>query len=101
MLKLPKNISVNESHSLREILEEGIEGNDPIEINMSEVEVADTSGVQLLVSAKATIEVAGKSVVFLGRNKVIEDAFKRIGITGTDFQSIIPSFNEQDDNYSR
>jgi len=80
-LKLEGNLTIYEVGALRENLLSALKDVNHLEIDMVEISECDTSGLQVLCSAKKTADKEGKRILLEGISKAIEDAMIKTGIT--------------------
>ena len=81
LLKPEGNLTIYEAGRLKELLMESFQGSDVLEIDLSEVKECDTSGLQVLCSAKKTADKEGKKVTLEGISKSVKDTMIITGIT--------------------
>jgi len=81
IIKLEGNLTVYEVGALKENLLSALKDVDLLEIDMADVRECDTSGLQILCSAKKTADQRSKRIVFPVIPKAIEDAMIKTGIT--------------------
>jgi len=81
VLKLEGNLSIYEAGSLRENFITSLKDVDLLEIDMTEVKECDTSGLQLLCSAKKAADQEDKQILLTGIPKAVEDAMNKTGTT--------------------
>jgi anti-sigma B factor antagonist len=80
-LKLEGNLSIYEASTLKEKLAGILTDADILEIDISEVMECDTSGLQILCSAKRTADRESKKIGLSLIPKTVQDAMIRTGIT--------------------
>lgn len=80
-LKLEGNLSIYEAVAIREKITEALKGGGILEINISDVVECDTSGLQLLCSAKKTADRENKKICLSIAPGAVQDAMTITGIT--------------------
>jgi len=80
-LKWEGNLTIYEAVALREKLNVSLEPADILEIDIGDVGECDTSGLQILCSAKKTADLNNKKVHIPMMSGPVQDAMIRTGIT--------------------
>ena len=78
ILKIEGSLSIYEAADLREELLANVIGD--LTLDLSEVDVCDTAGVQILVAAGKSADRAGKSFTAVGYSAGVKEAFGQVGL---------------------
>jgi anti-sigma B factor antagonist len=80
-IKLEGKLSIYDVGATRERLIAALKDADFLEIDMTEIQECDTSGLQIICSARKTAEHRGGHMIITGMSKVVEDIILKTGIT--------------------
>ncbi len=80
-LILEGNLSIYEACALRERVISSLRDAGTLELDLTDIRECDTSGLQILCSAKKTADKKGGRIVITGIPRVVEDAMMKTGIT--------------------
>jgi anti-anti-sigma regulatory factor len=81
VLRPDGNLTIYEAGGLRETLLAALEDVDLLEIDVRDIRECDTSGLQILCSAKKTADSRGTQITFTGISGRFENAMIKTGIT--------------------
>lgn len=82
MFKLPAQLIINHVEDIYHQLTELLQSGENVVLDISEIEKADTAGLQLLcVIQKSLIEI-GQQIAWQGHSKPLLDTAKMVGVSG-------------------
>lgn len=78
-IKLTGTLSIYEVADVHENLLGIFEGDKPVEIDLGEITYCDTAGIQLLISAKKTVEKKGNPFIISSISRAVREAAEDAG----------------------
>lgn len=79
-MKLSSKLHISGAEKLASELLTLVEQSKPVEIDISEVESADTASLQVLCSLQKSLSATGNEIIWLGVNKTFLQTASRIGV---------------------
>jgi anti-sigma B factor antagonist len=79
-IKLEGNLSIYDAGAVKENLRNSLLDIEVLEINLTEIRECDTTGLQILCSAKKTADKEGKRILLDAISKPVEDTMIKTGI---------------------
>ncbi len=80
LLKIEGAMTVNEAAELRSEMVECLDTYDGLILDLNNVSECDTAGIQLLCSARLTVQSTGKRLLVKSASMSLMDAFSRTGL---------------------
>ena len=80
-LRLPADCSIAAIRSVYDVIREAFDRQDRLEIDCSDVDKADLTSIQLLISAAKTGEAQGRPVVLTAFSQTLRNTLRRAGFT--------------------
>lgn len=80
LFKIEGALSVYEVGSLRDELLGYLIENDGVELDLSDVNECDVAGIQFILSAQRTFDIAGKKLTLCGVSQAVKETAVRTGI---------------------
>lgn len=85
-MKLPSKLHISEAEQLTKDLNTLLESPNAIEIDISEVQSADTASIQVLCSLQKSLSVTDNKISWIGTSKAFLEAADMLGVA--DFLNI-------------
>lgn len=80
-LRLPADCSIAAIRNVYDLVRDGFRRQDKLEIDCSDVDKADVTSIQLLVSTAKTASLQGRPIVLTAVSKVLRSTFQRAGFS--------------------
>jgi anti-anti-sigma regulatory factor len=80
-LRLPADCSIAAIRSVYDLVIDAFRRQDKLEIDCSNVDKADVTSVQLLISTAKTANLQGRSIVLTAVSQVLRGTFQRAGFS--------------------
>ena len=81
-LRLPADCSIAAIRGVYDLIREAFARQDRLEIDCSDVDKADVTSIQLLISTAKTGEAQGRPVVLTAFSQTLRNAIRRAGFAG-------------------
>lgn len=79
-MKLQTKLHISDAESLTEQLVSCLESSEPIVLDVSDVNDADTASVQVLCALQKSLSLTQNSIEWSGVSKPLADAAKQLGV---------------------
>lgn len=93
-LRLPADCSIAAIRNVYDLVLDAFRRQDKLEIDCSNVDKADVTSVQLLLSTAKTANLQGRPIIWTSVSQTLRNTFQRAGVPS---DAIDPQFSRQND----